>query len=184
MPRPYDQQPKETAKSYAAFREYCRLGPERSIEKLRQVLGEASVSQRWAEEWSSKHNWQERVRTYDADEQARLEKLYHKDRDRSRAARIKALDWLLIRAQIALGSLNPDEASWSQVAVALKTATDGLRTEHGDEPAQRHEISGPNGQPMESTVQHTVKTIEELDAQTLSRLYGGLDHNRIRQSAN
>ena len=48
---------------------------------------------------------------------------------------------------------------------------------------QRHEISGPDKQPIQAVMQHTVKSLDELDAQSLSRMYSDLHCNRLGQSA-
>lgn len=66
-----EQQPKETAKAYSAFTEYCALGSARSLPKLAKKHGEstekARILQRQYEKWSSLYNWQERVKQYDAE---------------------------------------------------------------------------------------------------------------------
>ena len=62
---------RETPKAAAAFYEYCLLGHDRSLVKLAYKLGKTSAYTRCLETWSSQHNWQERVKQYDADQAAK-----------------------------------------------------------------------------------------------------------------
>lgn len=57
------QRDDESAKAYAAFTSYCLMGSERSTAKLQQ---EISKGKRLFDEWSRVHEWQARVREYDA----------------------------------------------------------------------------------------------------------------------
>jgi len=63
-PRPWEQQPHESAKAFAAFKQYCEQGPSRSIRLLgaEQGRGAPTVLHRW----SAAHDWQERGRAFDA----------------------------------------------------------------------------------------------------------------------
>jgi len=63
MSLPFEQQPKESAKAYAAFTEYLNLGPQRSLAAVRQKLGK---SRALIERWCSKFDWVERVNAYNA----------------------------------------------------------------------------------------------------------------------
>lgn len=71
MSEPWEQQRKEPANAYAAFKAYHQLGPERSLAKVRRLIGEGSVegvspkSQRWIETWSPRWDWVERARAWD-----------------------------------------------------------------------------------------------------------------------
>lgn len=64
----------ETAKAADAFEEYAIMGPSRSLRKLAerrgQKEGKSRVRLATLEEWSSAHNWQERVKAYDAEQRA------------------------------------------------------------------------------------------------------------------
>lgn len=57
-----DRLPDETEKAYSAFVRYCGLGYNRSLADLGNLLGKSAS---WAESWSSRYNWQERVKFYD-----------------------------------------------------------------------------------------------------------------------
>lgn len=58
MAQPFEQQPKETDKAFAAFALYLSMGPERSLDAVRKKLGKSA---RLIERWSSVWQWSERV---------------------------------------------------------------------------------------------------------------------------
>lgn len=72
MDERWAQQAKEPSNAYAAFVAYHALGAERSLTKVRRLIGEGSVaglsskSLRWIEQWSSRWEWVERARAWDA----------------------------------------------------------------------------------------------------------------------
>lgn len=53
MPEIWERQPRESSKAYAAFCVYRDLGPERSLEKVRQNLDKPR-SRKWLGDWSVK----------------------------------------------------------------------------------------------------------------------------------
>jgi hypothetical protein len=62
MAQSFEQQARESAKAFAAFSIYLGLGSERSLEMVRQKCGKSS---RLIQRWSSRWNWDERVRAYE-----------------------------------------------------------------------------------------------------------------------
>lgn len=64
--KPYDRQPNETDKSWAAFCIYRDMGGERSLEKLGQKLGKRSL--RFLYVWCSRYKWVDRCRVFDNEE--------------------------------------------------------------------------------------------------------------------
>jgi len=56
--RPFEQQPRESAKAFAAFRAYLDLGAERSLLLTAEKVGK---SKRMMEKWSAKFDWPARV---------------------------------------------------------------------------------------------------------------------------
>lgn len=55
----------ESDKAYAAFMEYARLGPERSMREVARRLGKSlTLLVRWAK----RHSWQERIETWNAEQ--------------------------------------------------------------------------------------------------------------------
>jgi hypothetical protein len=69
--KPYDRQPNETDKSWAAFCMYRDMGRDRSLEKLRQVRSERGRAYSTLYAWRlerTKHTWVERCSAFDDDE--------------------------------------------------------------------------------------------------------------------
>lgn len=61
------QLPQESNIAYYAFMTYIDLGHERTLEKARLKLGRKPGYIRVLEEWSSRHQWQERLRGFHSD---------------------------------------------------------------------------------------------------------------------
>ena len=61
MPLMFEQQPRESAKAYAAFKVYLDLGPERSLLTVAHRLGK---SRPLIERWSVKFDWPARVTAF------------------------------------------------------------------------------------------------------------------------
>ncbi|MEY4385234.1 MAG: hypothetical protein RLY20_517 [Verrucomicrobiota bacterium] len=60
---PFEQQPKESNKAFAAFRAYLDMGPQRSLEAVARKLTKSS---RLMKNWSSKFDWPARVQAHSA----------------------------------------------------------------------------------------------------------------------
>ena len=54
----FEQQPKESAKAFAAFKAYLDMGPERSLEAVARTFAKSS---RLLKRWSAKYGWAGRV---------------------------------------------------------------------------------------------------------------------------
>src|SRR5438046_2900864 len=63
MPLPFEQQPRESHKAFAAFSLYLSLGPQRSLAAVGQKLGKSKVV---IERWSAKFGWLSRVQAHAA----------------------------------------------------------------------------------------------------------------------
>ena len=62
---PLAQLEEETDKAYQYFVCYAEMGPDRSIEKVRQNYGKSTAYRRHLEKWSSENGWVERANQYD-----------------------------------------------------------------------------------------------------------------------
>ncbi len=90
MPLMFEQQPKESAKAFAAFGIYLGLGSERSLAAVAQKL---SKSKPLLKRWSAKYDWPARV-------QAHAAHLAIIEREATEAlARASAAQWLTRREQ-------------------------------------------------------------------------------------
>lgn len=63
MPLSFEQQPKESAKAFAAFSLYLSLGPQRSLAAVSQKLAK---SEQLMKRWSAKFDWSGRVASHAA----------------------------------------------------------------------------------------------------------------------
>ena len=68
--KPYDRQPTDTDKSWAAFCMYRDMGRERGLEKLLKKYPESTPKSylRVLKLWSAKHKWVKRCRVFDEEE--------------------------------------------------------------------------------------------------------------------
>ena len=90
MQLPFEQQPKESAKAFAAFSVYLSMGAKRSLDAVRQKCGKSA---RLIERWSSRWQWAARVAAH-GEHFARVE------REATEAvARGKSAEWLARREE-------------------------------------------------------------------------------------
>jgi hypothetical protein len=80
--KPYDRQPNETDKSWAAFCVYRDMGRDRTLEKVdqnkTQTRQKRSLS--YLKEWSVKHSWVKRCSAFDDDELEKESIMLQKER--------------------------------------------------------------------------------------------------------
>jgi len=69
---PFDRRPNETDPAWKAFQCYRNMGEGRTLDKAREKLGRRPGYMRQLEEWSSGHEWVNRVRAWDDAEAAQL----------------------------------------------------------------------------------------------------------------
>ena len=63
MTFPFEQQPRESAKAFAAFKIYLQLGPERSLPAVAERCKKhVSIMGRWSSRW----HWAERIQAHTA----------------------------------------------------------------------------------------------------------------------
>jgi hypothetical protein len=87
----WEQQKKESAKAYEAFKTYLELGASRSLEMVSQKLGKSKTI---CDRWSRTHQWVKRALAYDQHIAAIQEKAIEKEAVR------EAIDWHRERARI------------------------------------------------------------------------------------
>ncbi len=91
MSLPFEQQPKESAKAFAAFSIYLNLGPERSLAVVARKLAK---SEQLLKRWSARFDWTSRV-------QAHAAHLAILEREATEVlARGKAAEWLKRQTEV------------------------------------------------------------------------------------
>ena len=110
MPFPFEKQPRESAKAFAAFSLYLSLGAERSTREVGKQLGK---SEGLIERWAAKFDWRSRVAAHGAHlaiiEREAVEVM----------ARGKAAEWEKRETQLR-------ETEWSMHESAIAAAKRGL----------------------------------------------------------
>lgn len=149
--------PEESTKAYAAFQEYCRMGPQRSLAKLRRKGGKIVASKRSLEDWSNKFSWQQRVidyeagvalKAHEAEEKALKEEaaffareiISHRRQSLADAAKLRAKALAILDKKLKTASLG-DVCRALQTADAIKRLALNMATE-------KTEVSGPDNTPL------------------------------------
>jgi hypothetical protein len=151
MGEPWERQKRERSKAYEHFCGYRDMGPERSLAKMTGI-GNASVSRRQLERWSSEHRWVERAAAYDADfdrrRRAKLEKERQEMADRHSKLAVLGQGTVLE----ALRRIKPEDLTPSQAVQWLDTLAKLERLSRGEATdIRKSEHSGPGGGPIEVT---------------------------------
>jgi hypothetical protein len=124
----WDRQPKEPPRAYLHFCTYRDLGPERTLEKARQIHGLALVT---LECESARWNWVARCDQWDAHVQAIHDRAFLTEAAKRGRQRAQAFMALLGKSLEALKKVDLEGVSLAQVAQAMKVAAEGMRLEEG-----------------------------------------------------
>lgn len=161
---------RETPQAAAAYASYAAMGPERSLVKLAEELGQRRskpIPLSTLKLWSSEHQWQARVIAYDAE---RIE-----ERRRKRDADIEKMN----ERHALLGTSQQAQAITQLARLAhmgklggqasvmlLKLAIDVERTARGEPTVvERHEQTGADG----GAIQHEHTLTDDPEAAGLAR---------------
>ena len=164
MPNPWDRQPGETPKAFAAFCIYRDLPAiDRSVAA---AWGRKKGGKYW-ERWCTDHNWLERAAKHDSDLASRrrirradaLERAQDDIANMSRAALSKLLPLL---QPIDAGGLDPYQIPLSQIPSWLRTLADLQLKSLGYE--DRVALTGKDGGPVkvEAKTQHVFQPSKEV----------------------
>jgi hypothetical protein len=180
----WERQPHESSKAYAVFCVYRDLGPDRSLEKLRQNLDKPR-SKKWLGDWSVKYNWVDRAAAYDdyieGKKREKKEKAILEMADRH-VKLSKAFQQRLAQRlqQIDPSELSPsDMAKWLDVATKLERLSIGEPIEIG-----KQEVQGQVTQRYEYDITHRVEQYADIYRQLARRgvLCGGDEGNDAGES--
>ena len=127
----WERQKNESSKAYAAFCVYRDLGPERSLEKVRQNLDKPRT-RKWLGDWSVKYNWVERAQAYD--DYIERKKREEKENAILEMAERHAKLAMAFQQRVAqrLQQIDPAELSPSDIAKWLDIATKLERLSRGE----------------------------------------------------
>jgi len=186
--KPWERMPQESAFWFRQFTRYLlqpdeyrtvlsayKLYREARARKHKEALvalkrGEKRVPPEWAEA-AMRFRWIERSLAWDESEADLMRQTFEHDRIKERVLRIKILRDFRHKVVDAIEMLNPGDMQWREAMAGLRMVTEQLRTEFGDNPAQRVEHTGPEGGPMlhAHLVGITELSDEDLD-ERISRL--------------
>lgn len=143
----WEQQRDESVKAYRAFCVYRDLGPERSLDRVAEMLyptkegrkGRKRAATGRLQEWSSRHRWVERARTHDA-EAARIDRETWEQEQREMAKkRVRVSHRMLDLVAARLDSMSPEDVPLSYVAKWAE-ASAKLSVPIGDDAEGRNEL--------------------------------------------
>jgi hypothetical protein len=175
---PWERQPGEPMLWFARFERYRLMGAGRSLLALyrwersgmngRGATGSGgarTIPNAWrraAERW----RWRERAEAWDAHVLARERAEEEDIRRRARAAQLAALTELQERLRQALAEFDPRQnpPGWRDFAAVMRAVGDEMRALFDEAPRQRHELSGPGGEPLVP-----LDLLAELAARALDR---------------
>lgn len=169
VPAPQERRPEETAKAFAAFVEYLRLGPQRSQEQAAANLRKSVGTLR---KWAERHGWVARAAEYDAlcvEQEMAVQEVLRKSRAVDWVKRqdaLKEAEWDIAERCIAKARelLGRPDVKWSggDIAKLLDVASKLARLATGME-TDRRELTGKDGGPVK---------VEVDVAPLIKRVYG------------
>lgn len=125
----WEMQPTDTVKSFEAFQVYRDLGKTRS---LQQVAEKLSKSETIIKRWSAKHNWQERIAAWEAEQDRLIRIELTKDIGAMRKRHADLANAMLIKAAKALKAIPDSEIKAADISRMVDIASKLERISKGD----------------------------------------------------
>ena len=120
---PWERQPGETLRAFAAFKLFRDLGRSRSIAEAARLLG---IFYSVAQKWSSKREWKTRCAAWDA----------HRDQEDQNALAVERVEARKRRAEIARAEYSTGAAG----LILARKVMDGEPIEKGEAPSIPHAV--------------------------------------------
>ena len=117
--QPWERQPGESEPAFAAFTVYRDMAEKRSLREVGRQLGK---SRALIERWSSKWNWQERVRAYDNDLQKQQHVQAIKNSKKMAERHIDIALQMQVKALQALKALQPEKLDGRTLIALIREA--------------------------------------------------------------
>jgi hypothetical protein len=165
-PAPWEQQPGETPRAYAAFCVFRDLGPRRTLAAAAAAYYQRTADslERQVDKWSSAFRWVERAAAWDrhldaegrAAQQAARKEMAERHAREARGLQAKALE--------RLRALRPEELSPADVLRYFVEAVKLERLALGEpDTVQRQELTGKGGSPLHFSPEDAVAAARELE---------------------
>jgi hypothetical protein len=119
--KPWERQKGESSQAFEAFSLYLKMGEKRSLRSLAQRLGKSSALMN---RWSSRWNWQERLRAYENDLRRQEIEADRKDRKAMRERQIKTAMLMQKKAVEALDKIKPEELTPRAILEYIKAGAE------------------------------------------------------------
>jgi len=159
--KPWERQPDETDRAWAAFRVYRDLPPaERSygaaFRKTYQKPANYQAPQ-WYRQWANRHGWRDRVEAWDRhlDDVGRA--VTERERVEWRGHRRKLLQGFLSNVATAMREFDPKNVSVGQLTQAVQMLVQEMRAEMDDLPTEKRQLTGAEGGPIQITTVEVIK---------------------------
>lgn len=119
--RPWNMRPDESAKAYQAFEVYRDYGPDRSLTRLSRDHGKSIAT---VTEWSTRHDWQARVRAFDEYVASRAADKAVESAASIRARQAKHAQAIQLRAMQKFAVATPDDMSIGEATRAFQVGAE------------------------------------------------------------
>ena len=163
--KPWERQPGETAKAYAAFLLYRDLpAVDRSIVAAvaqHRKNGGKATERNW-ETWASRYNWRNRAAEHDSDLASRRRERMEKELDRSKDNAVLLTRAFNFKIAERIKGMDPEDLTAGQIPAALKTLFELEFKALGYE--DRVALTGKDGGPVEvdTKTQHVFQPSKEV----------------------
>lgn len=122
--RPWNMRPDESAKAYQAFEAYRDMGADRSLARLSQDHGKSIAT---VTEWSTRHDWQARVRAFDEAAAAKAADRALEDAAAVRARQAAHAKAIQLRAMQKIATMDPGDMSMAEATRAWQVGAEAER---------------------------------------------------------
>ncbi len=144
--QPWERQPNETDRAWAAFQVYYNMPPsERSHDaayRERYKKGPNAHATKTFRTWSNHHDWKNRAGAWDRHLDDIERAVTEQERVEWRKDRRSLLRTFLTTVTQAIENFDPTDVRMNQLTSAVEMITQEMRAEMDDLPTEKHQISG------------------------------------------
>ena len=173
MNKPWERQPGETAKAYAAFFLYRDLSAiDRSVAaaRERQERDRKGTLRQW-NGWSMRNGWVNRAAEHDSDLASRRRERMAKELERAQDDAVTLVRAALDKVRERIEGMDAEELAAGQIPAALRTLIELEFKALGHE--DRVALTGKDGGPVKVETKTTTQHVFQPSAGTLGQLQAG-----------